>query len=280
MLVNTEPGLDELDGLELLGSELDAAPAVEVFLPDKPALNIPHPVKQQLRTRSAVQVISHQEKRSEQITEFCQRRKISDICHFTRIENLKGIISEGLLPRAVLEKRFAVTLPIFTDEFRFDRQKNASCLSLSFPNYKMFYHKRRQSGDDNLWVVIIYDYSAITRLNCAFTTQNAAASVNLNSDVASRNTVESLEELFGDFGSIQRKDLRLPDNYPTNPQAEVLAYEIIPAKYVKKVVFFTQRQAEQWLSENRSIYPLNNYSYNGGMFKYRMDFAFWKKEML
>ena len=277
---NNELKLDVLDGLELLGCELDTAPAVEMVLFDKPELNLPPPIKPQLRTRSSGQASSQQDKRSEQITEFCQRRKISDICHFTRIENLKGIISEGLLPRAVLEKRSAASLPIFTDEFRFDRQKNASCLSLSFPNYKMFWQKRRQSGDDNLWVVVIYDYSTITRLNCAFTTQNAAASVNLNSDIASRNTVENLAELFGDFGSIQRRDLRLPDHYPTNPQAEVLAFETIPAKYIKQVVFFASSQAKQWLSENGQMYPINKYSLNESMFKCRMDFASWKKEML
>lgn len=275
---NNELKLDVLDGLELLGSELDAPPAVEIILPGKTQPVMPPPVKPLLTTRGSAQINTQQHRRAQQIAEFCKSRNITEICHFTRIENLKGILSEGLLPRATLESRPAAKLPIFTDELRLDRQRNASCLSISFPNYKMFWQKRKLSGDDNLWVVVLYDYSAITRHNCAFTTQNAAA--NIHSDLASRNTVDHLAELFGDFGTIRRNDLRIPANYPTNPQAEVLAFEMIPAKYVKKVIFFSQIRAEKWLGESHLIYPLNRYSYNGGMFTYRMDFAFWKKEML
>ncbi|MFZ2948541.1 MAG: DarT ssDNA thymidine ADP-ribosyltransferase family protein, partial [Desulfuromonadaceae bacterium] len=212
MADNSALDYDEFDNIEDLCSELDAPPAVEIILSDKPEPNLPHPVKPVIRTRGSGAAASIQQQRSEQIRDFCQQRQITDICHFTRIENLKGIISEGLLPRAELEKRPAESRPIFTDELRLDGHTDASCLSISFPNYKMFYQKRRESKDDNLWAVIIYDYSIITRLNCAFTVHNAAAGGSIVADLKTRNSVESLAESFGDFGNIRRNELNIPEN--------------------------------------------------------------------
>jgi hypothetical protein len=268
---------DEFDNLVDLCSELDAPPAVEIILPDKPEPKLPRPVKPIIRTRGSVAVTSIQQQRSEQIRDFCQQRQITDICHFTRIENLKGIISEGLLPRAELEKRPAASRPIFTDELRLDGFMDASCLSISFPNYKMFFQKRQESKDDNLWVVIVYDYSVITRLNCAFTVHNAAASVNILKDLRLRNNVESLAESFADFENIQRNELRIPDNYTTNPQSEVLAFEAIPANYIKRVVFFSPTSLNMWLEEHRSIYPRNKITIDKGKYSSRRDYKYWQK---
>lgn len=269
--------LDGLDNLEDLCSELDAPSAVEITLPDKLEPKLPWPVKPLIRTRSGEAFASVQQQRSKQLSDFCQQRKITDICHFTRIENLQGILTEGLLPRAELEKRPAISRPIFTDKLRLDGHMDASCLSISFPNYKMFYRKRLDSKDDNLWAVIIYDYSVITRLNCAFTINNAAAGTGIKGDMRARNTVESLADSFGDFGEIQRKELKIPDHYTTNPQSEVLAFEVIPPRYIKKIFFYSKNAVEKWLNDNRADYPLNNCWYGGGIFKYRMDFSHWKR---
>ena len=268
---------DEFDNLEGLCSELDAPPAIEISLPDKPEPKLPRPVKPIIRTRGSVAVTSPQQQRSEQIRDLCQQRKITDICHFTRIENLKGIITEGLLPRAELEKRSVDSRPVFPDEIRRDGLTDASCLSITFPNYKMFYQKRRESNDDHLWVVIVYDYSVITRLNCAFTVHNAAASVNIVKNLRSRNNVESLAESFDDFGNIQRNELRIPDNYTTNPQSEVLAFEAIPANYIKRVVFYSPASLNKWLEEHRSIYPLNKIAIDKGKYGSRRDYKYWQK---
>ncbi len=268
---------DEFDNLVDLCSELDAPPAVEIILPDKPEPKLPRPVKLVICTRSSGPATSAQQQRSEQIRDFCQQRHITDICHFTRIENLKGILTEGLLPRAELEKRSEGCRPVFPDEMRLDGLTDASCLSITFPNYKMFYQKRQESNDDNLWVVIVYDYSVITRLNCAFTVHNAAASVNLVKDLRSRNNVESLAETFADFGNIQRNELRIPDNYTTNPQSEVLAFETIPVNYIKRVVFFSPASLNKWLEEHRSIYPLNKIAIDKGKYGSRRDYKYWQK---
>ncbi|MDD2900692.1 MAG: DarT ssDNA thymidine ADP-ribosyltransferase family protein [Desulfuromonadaceae bacterium] len=280
MADNSAIDFDEFDNIEDLCSELDAPPAVEIILSDKPEPNLPHPVKPVIRTRGSGSATSILQQRSEQIRDFCQQRQITDICHFTRIENLKGIITEGLLPRAELEKRPTVCRPIFTDELRLDGHTDASCLSISFPNYKMFYQKRRESKDDNLWAVIIYDYSIITRLNCAFTVHNAAAGGSIVADLKTRNSVESLAESFGDFGNIRRNELKIPENYPTNPQSEVLAFEMIPANYIKRVVFFSSSSANKWINENRANYPLNKLTIDKGKYNFRRDFIHWKKESL
>ena len=268
----------EFAELEDLRSELDACPSVKTMLEGKSAHKLPTPIKPILRTRGGTQSVSADQSRVEQIRNFCQQRKITDICHFTRIENLQGIFSEGLLPRAELDKRPEHLRPIFPDDLRLDNNRNASCLSISFPNYKMFYLKRLQSRDHALWAVIVYDYSVLTRLNCVFTLHNAATAGIVKENIQTRNTAENLAELFGDFGAIKRNNLRIPDNYPTNPQAEVLIYETVPVNYIKEVNFYDQESAELWMQEYENIYPLDTYWMGGPIFNGRRDYAAWRKE--
>ncbi len=263
--------------LEKLGSELDASPASKSTLPDKPELKLPPPVKPLLRTRGSAHVNPNQ-RRAEEIRDFCQQRKITDICHFTRIENLRGILTEGLIPRAELENRPPASRPIFVDDWRLDGHTNASCLSISFPQYKMFYSKRRQSGDDDLWVVITYDYSVITRLDAAFINYNAAANYNCGVDVSQRKSVDSLKELFDDFGGVKREHLLIPESYPTNPQSEVLVFDTISTNFIKEVCFYREEPAKKWIAENKEIYPLDTYWMGGPVFNGRRDYAAWRKE--
>lgn len=276
-MINTISVTITPEELEQLGSELDAPPSVEVILAAGPSPRLPAPLKPVLRTRSAgVQPVLQ---RAKQILDFCQRRKITDLCHFTRVENLKGIFTEGLIPREELDKRPAHLRPLFPDHLRLDGNRDASCLSISFPNYKMFYSKRIASAEDALWAVLIYDYSILTRLNCAFTVHNAASNRIQKNSIKTCNSVDHLKELFADFGTIKRDALGIPNNYPTNPQAEVLAYDLIPTAYIKQVVFFSQRAAKTWLAENKSCYPLNRYWWSGPVFSCRMDFTHWKREL-
>ena len=69
-----------------------------------------------------------------------RNRKIDVLCHFTRLENLIGILGNGLLPRRTLSERY---IPFYAvDPYRRDDCPEAVCLSISFPNYMLFYSKR------------------------------------------------------------------------------------------------------------------------------------------
>ena len=86
--------------------------------------------------------LSAESDRAKQIRQFCTERNITKLVHFTRIENLRRILIEGLLSREQLETRGQKFL--FNDSDRVDGHKNGTCLSLNFPNYKMFYSIREE----------------------------------------------------------------------------------------------------------------------------------------
>ena len=68
------------------------------------------------------------EKRSRDIQEFCEQRNIRTLIHFTRVENLRGILTHGLLSRAELEHMQLDLSPIFNDQKRVDGLKLESVL--------------------------------------------------------------------------------------------------------------------------------------------------------
>lgn len=66
-----------------------------------------------------------------------KQRQIDRLYHFTQAENLSNIFRYGLLPREILENEEIDSC--FNDDYRFDNCLNAVCMSIEFPNYKMFY---------------------------------------------------------------------------------------------------------------------------------------------
>lgn len=105
--------------------------------------------------------------RASQIQQFCVERDITLLCHFTRIENLHSILQQGLLGRNLLETRRQQFL--FNDHDRVDGHKEAICLSISFPNYQMFYSireekKETQEANDSQWVVLLLDAKVLWEL--------------------------------------------------------------------------------------------------------------------
>lgn len=93
------------------------------------------------------------ETRREAIRTYCAARRIDTLVHFTRLENLAGILTEGILPRLTLEERSVQV--IFNDAIRMDRHRDATCLKyrvselpniLQVPTDKLVSHLGRSSG--------------------------------------------------------------------------------------------------------------------------------------
>ena len=76
--------------------------------------------------------------RASQIQQICEDRGITTLVHFTRIENLRSILHEGLLDHQSLLKKYGQQFAP-NDRKRLDRYKEAICLSISFPNYELFF---------------------------------------------------------------------------------------------------------------------------------------------
>lgn len=86
-----------------------------------------------------------------EIRKFVESRGITSLLHFTKVANVPGILSHGLLGRKTIARRGLDAE--FNDQYRYDNAADAVCASISFPNYKMFYSLQLKNSDED-WVVI------------------------------------------------------------------------------------------------------------------------------
>lgn len=208
------------------------------------------------------------------IREICKQHNISSLMHFTRLENLPGIMVHGIISRLELNRR---EIPmVINDVSRFDQHLDAVCLSISFPNYQMFYRYRSNSND--VWVILEID-AQVLDLDCAFCPTNAASSTVKNMPINQRKGSDALERLFDDYTDpkikVPRNSLNIPCHYPTNPQAEVLAFERIPQNFIRAVYVEKRKQ----LSDVGHALPLDKrklLSVNAFFFGARQDYIVWK----
>lgn len=214
-----------------------------------------------------------EEARRDNIRELCTTLGISRLVHFTPTPNLPWILEEGLLSRQTLEERPIKPDQVFPDDERLDRCLHASCLSVGFPNYKFFYAARGRRGNTD-WVVLEFTPAVLWELDCAFCQQNAACSQEASSPLSLRRKPEALRRMFGPFRKLTRESLKLPDGYPTHPQAEVLVLEPIPVNYLARVHFDTQGAMSRW-SHSRSQQAM---VVTPDLFRYRSDFQSWQPQ--
>lgn len=226
---------------------------------------------------------------SDHVREFREQRRVKDIkwivrdrkvdvlCHFTRLENLIGILRNGLLPRRTLYERHMRFYPV--DHDRLDGCPDAVCLSVSFPNYMLFYSKRvnyfkEQQVAHSQWVVLLLDVRVLWELECEFCQQNAASNLERAIPRRERRQPEALEKMFSDFDDIRRFDLNIPRSFPTHPQAEVLAFGPIPAVYIRQVHFFDYFTFSKWQDRVRSLTAAGVF-HKTDYFSARKDHRFW-----
>lgn len=160
------------------------------------------------------------------IREFVRERGVSRLVHFTRAENVERIREQGLLPRTALE--LGEPRPRFPDSYRLDGHKDAVCLSIGFPNYKMFYKYRRESEG---WVVFEIEPSVLWTHPCAFFPKNAATNECTSRPLSDFVCVSALRAM---FDGNRPSDLRA--DYPTDPQAEVLVFGTIESRLIREPV--------------------------------------------
>lgn len=204
------------------------------------------------------------------IEEFARERTIPWLVHFTRLENIASILKEGLIPRSDLLKRGADFL--VNDEFRYDHCESANCLSIGFPNYKMFYSLRKQN-EGVKWVVLGIKLDVLWSKQCAFCYQNAASSTQTNIPISERRTVSAFKNLYDpDPNKPNREELGLELWMPTNPQAEILVFDLIEPEYIFGLAV-NDPVHEQ---ELKQLFPDIKISFVPNLFSYRPDFDHWR----
>lgn len=203
------------------------------------------------------------------IKEYVEERKIKFLVHFTRQSNLESILKNGLVPRNKLNLE---SLNKVNDPYRLD-YTDAVSLSISFPNSQLFYRFRKTYQED--WVILRIKPDVLWELDCAFCRENAASSRVTDIQLEERKSLEAFKSMFQDFYSISRESLDIPDNYPTNPQAEVLILESVPNEYILGVIVNDKVKKEKLCFQ----YPNLDVRFIPDFFKYRSDWNYWKNEV-
>lgn len=209
------------------------------------------------------------------IQRLCLERRITRLVHFSRVQNLSSILEKGLLSRDVLETWPREQQPPYNDSYRFDKQEGAVSLSISFPNYRMFY--KYSMNDRSDWVILLLDATLLWELDCAFCRENAASSRVTSVPLADRKQPEALMSMFADYYEVRRHGLQLPDDYPTHPQAEVLVFDPIPPRYINEIHFYSQEVYRRWFHSDAGTYS-GQFSFSWGKryFDPRPDHEVWK----
>jgi hypothetical protein len=198
-------------------------------------------------------------------------RAITEVVHFTRIENLQAILQNGIVPKRILQNRGAVV--VSNDAYRLDGQLDASCVSIEHPNYKMFY-RLRTSNPGTEWAVVICDSKLIWEKDCAFCIENAASGSVTATPIDQRKTVAAFEAMFGEYPDKPlRAQLRHSPKDTTNPQAEILVFGEIEPAYIQRVAY----QKIDTMQRFTAAFPHVGATLNGKYFNYRHDWQHWKQ---
>lgn len=205
-----------------------------------------------------------------QIKNEVKNRGIDCLLHFTKIENLDSILKKGLIPRAILEAQS--TDVKYNDSYRQDRCKNANCLSISHPNDKLFYRLQCKNFKQK-WVIISIKPKILWKKDCAFCHTNAATSNVASTSIQKRKELQAFKNMFETAeDEPDRADLNLHDRYPTNPQAEILVFDVIEPKYIVRIITPTKKIKDDLKSRYLKFKFLHKQKY----YKQRSDYKHWK----
>ena len=216
------------------------------------------------------------------IREIIKKREVDYLYHFTRVDNLKSIFSEGLLSVDRLRNRGIKYHA--NDSERRDGHTDSVCLSVGFPNYLMFYNCRMKPENYGAkWVVLrINPYLLCDENNkCLYAWTNASSS--------------HLDYFWGDFAFEDNFEILFTDNdrfedwprryeleqtpffkpcYTTDPQAEILVKDRILSADILTVCFETDD--DMYLFSKNC--PVNiDCLVNKPLFDKRVDWYDWKR---
>ena len=198
-----------------------------------------------------------------------KKRNIVSLWHFTKLENVDLILTDGLVPRAVLEDKKAPV--VYNDELRLDKCKDANCLSIGYPNYKMFYSLREKNNAQK-WVIVALKPDILWLEDCAFCNENAASNNVTEIPLDLRKGTTAFQKLFVPIeGKPSRETLKLPDAYPTNPQAEVLVFGTIAPRYIIEIITPNKLTAQRL----KGKHPNFKFLHKPELYSSRLDYECW-----
>lgn len=177
--------------------------------------------------------------RNDKIKQILEKRKIKVLLHFTQLDNLPSILSEGLKTKDDLDGTAKCN-----DEHRLDNHTDTISLSIQHPNDPMFYKYRNQNTKAD-WCILAIPANVLLESDALFCNRNAATNEISSKSENDLRKSSSLESMFDEIPNhASRAEQNLKDSDPTDVQAEVLFKGSISADKIKGIVF-TSRQAKK-----------------------------------
>ena len=211
-----------------------------------------------------------------EIERIVNEKNIRWLVHFTRIENLRSILENGLLPRDNFE---GLNLqPLTNDNLRLDGFLGATSLSIESPNYRMFWKcrcdaKEQHSIPHENWVVLGIKPNILWEKDCAFCSTNAASNAIVQVALEERKGAEALKRLFSEVdGKPSREEMRINNRCPTDPQAEILVFDKIEPDFIFGAVFKNNESIERF----REKFPQKKFKVFSSLFFPREDYNYWQ----
>lgn len=181
------------------------------------------------------------DKNSSEIRALTEELGVPHLVHFTRCDNLSSILRHGL--QSVSSCDTGGIRAVRNDTMRLDGQLDGISLSITSPNFRMFY-KYRQLDSSADWAVLLLSPAILWELSCGFYRHNAADARMRHLPRKKMETVPAFREMFAVLDTPREPWLRRYD--PTDPQAEVMVYETIPARFIETIAFETKSASEEW----------------------------------
>lgn len=204
------------------------------------------------------------------------RRDIQYLVHFTDINNLPSILLNGIHSIDYLNrKNLSYTN---NDDLRLDGYANSISLSVSFPNYLMFYKYRMSINNPKDMAIIFLDPSILWTLDCAFFYTNAANGLFNQTSLQNLKTFQAWQKLFdSNVRGVNRSSLDIPKNFTTDPQAEILCFNSIPTDKIKYILFDRNSTYQKIAYQLPNIDDMYYYEAERFYFVPRTDYTFWKR---
>lgn len=201
------------------------------------------------------------------------KKNIRYLTHYTNIANIENILKYGLMPISLLHKN---NIKFYKNDPDRADYTDAICLNIEFPNYKLFYKNRVNSNTD--WAVIILNAENILcSLDVAFCRTNAANYYMSSIPIEQRKTLYSFLDMFYDNEEHNlRSTLGIPDNYPTDPQAEILVFEKIDISNIIEIQLDKQILVDKY----KKLFPNLNFIFSDNLLKARKDYKYWSPHII
>jgi len=201
------------------------------------------------------------------IKEECAKRNVDRLFHFTPVDHLDSILEFGLMTPESCDLLDTGMTP--NDKERLDNE-DAICLSVEWPNWKLYW-KFHLVKEDRPWALIQIEHRVLWEKNVCFNNTNAADASMSSQSFKARQGKAKFLEMFDDYGLKKRADLKIPDNFTTNHQAEVLCLDSIDPEYFTAIHLNNYEVYKAYKAQ----YPNVKFIFSDIYFKYRSDWNHW-----